>query len=69
MSGGFQRALPLALTVFCGVVGGFYTFQPLFAPQDQSPTEKVQEMINGGHGRPSLRGSFLWVQASLLTFL
>ncbi|KAL7780785.1 hypothetical protein V8C43DRAFT_299796 [Trichoderma afarasin] len=42
MSGGFQRALPLALTVFCGVVGGFYTFQPLFAPQDQSPTEKVQ---------------------------
>ncbi|QYT00738.1 hypothetical protein H0G86_007814 [Trichoderma simmonsii] len=22
MSGGFQRALPLALTVFCGVVGG-----------------------------------------------
>ncbi|KAL7808270.1 hypothetical protein V8C26DRAFT_413678 [Trichoderma gracile] len=25
MSGGFQRALPLALTVFCGVIGGQYS--------------------------------------------
>ncbi|KAH8735319.1 hypothetical protein BGZ61DRAFT_444064 [Ilyonectria robusta] len=28
----FERALPLALTVFCGVIGGYYTFQPVFAP-------------------------------------
>ncbi|KAI1055813.1 hypothetical protein LB506_009415 [Fusarium annulatum] len=31
----FERALPLALTVFCGVVGGFYTFQPIFANDAQ----------------------------------
>ncbi|KAH7149752.1 hypothetical protein B0J13DRAFT_548758 [Dactylonectria estremocensis] len=28
----YERALPLALTVFCGVMGGYYTFQPVFAP-------------------------------------
>ncbi|KAL7802428.1 hypothetical protein V8C44DRAFT_362219 [Trichoderma aethiopicum] len=44
MSGGFQRALPLALTVFCGVIGGFYTFQPLFAPPpENAPDDKVRE--------------------------
>ncbi|KAI1045196.1 hypothetical protein LB505_004978, partial [Fusarium chuoi] len=32
----FERALPLALTVFCGVVGGFYTFQPIFANDAQN---------------------------------
>ncbi|KAL6878147.1 hypothetical protein HDV57DRAFT_500111 [Trichoderma longibrachiatum] len=43
MSGGFQRALPLALTVFCGVIGGFYTFQPLFAPPpENAPADKVR---------------------------
>ncbi|KND92530.1 hypothetical protein TOPH_02612, partial [Tolypocladium ophioglossoides CBS 100239] len=41
-----QKALPLALTVFCGVLGGrfavdpdpscpgYYTFQPVLAPKD-----------------------------------
>ncbi|KAI5457259.1 hypothetical protein BGZ63DRAFT_394340 [Mariannaea sp. PMI_226] len=27
----FERAFPLALTVFCGVIGGYYTFQPVLA--------------------------------------
>ncbi|RBR09177.1 hypothetical protein FVER53590_25054 [Fusarium verticillioides] len=35
----FERALPLALTVFCGVVGGFYTFQPIFANDAQKKVD------------------------------
>ncbi|KAH6877320.1 hypothetical protein B0T10DRAFT_496855 [Thelonectria olida] len=31
--GAFERVLPLALTVFCGVVGGYYTFQPVMAAE------------------------------------
>ncbi|SPJ82843.1 uncharacterized protein FTOL_10060 [Fusarium torulosum] len=41
----FERALPLALTVFCGVVGGIYTFQPIFAPDAQKkiqPTKSTE---------------------------
>ncbi|KAK5988697.1 hypothetical protein PT974_10185 [Cladobotryum mycophilum] len=36
---GFQKALPIALTVFFGVVGGVYTFQPLFAPKNGFPSD------------------------------
>ncbi|UNI16203.1 hypothetical protein JDV02_002663 [Purpureocillium takamizusanense] len=31
---GFQKALPIALAAFCGVIGGVYTFQPILAPKD-----------------------------------
>ncbi|KAJ4153261.1 hypothetical protein LMH87_009756 [Akanthomyces muscarius] len=40
MGGALERALPLALTVFCGVAGGFYTFQPMLAPKE--PLESTQ---------------------------
>ncbi|KAJ6440823.1 acid protease [Purpureocillium lavendulum] len=30
---GFQKALPIGLAVFCGVIGGIYTFQPVLAPK------------------------------------
>ncbi|KAG5763477.1 hypothetical protein H9Q72_008431 [Fusarium xylarioides] len=57
----FERALPLALTVFCGVVGGFYTFQPIFAndaqkkidspPRDLIPTIAWKEKEIAVFGR------------------
>ncbi|ATY67493.1 hypothetical protein A9K55_000116 [Cordyceps militaris] len=34
MGGALERALPLAFAVFCGVAGGFYTFQPMLAPKE-----------------------------------
>ncbi|KAF4508293.1 hypothetical protein G6O67_004697 [Ophiocordyceps sinensis] len=31
---GLQKALPVALAVFCGFLGGYHTFEPMFAPND-----------------------------------
>ncbi|KAH6994324.1 hypothetical protein EDB82DRAFT_501423, partial [Fusarium venenatum] len=52
----FERALPLALTVFCGVVGGIYTFQPIFAPDAQKkidPSKRYKTL------------SLLWVYSNI----
>ncbi|KAH7210931.1 hypothetical protein BKA60DRAFT_575287 [Fusarium oxysporum] len=50
----FERALPLALTVFCGVVGGFYTFQPIFANDAQ---KKVDPPLSTGQKTESVKES------------
>ncbi|KAL7764558.1 hypothetical protein ACKLNR_005703 [Fusarium oxysporum f. sp. zingiberi] len=49
-----ERALPLALTVFCGVVGGFYTFQPIFANDAQ---KKVDPPLSTGQKTESVKES------------
>ncbi|KAL2204450.1 hypothetical protein CC79DRAFT_1337007 [Sarocladium strictum] len=35
----FQRVVPLALAIFSGVVGGVYTFKPLFDPAERTSPE------------------------------
>ncbi|KAK4082034.1 hypothetical protein PCL_04840 [Purpureocillium lilacinum] len=44
---GFQKALPIGLAVFCGVIGGVYTFQPVLAPKDL--TVDGREKTRGSH--------------------
>ncbi|KAJ3496413.1 hypothetical protein NLG97_g2677 [Lecanicillium saksenae] len=41
MGGALERALPMAMAIFCGVAGGFYTFQPMLAPKE--PLDKLDE--------------------------
>ncbi|QPG93754.1 hypothetical protein C2857_002249 [Epichloe festucae Fl1] len=42
---GFQRALPVALAVFTGVLGGYYTFQPALV-QDKNLQNKATESLS-----------------------
>ncbi|KAM3514885.1 hypothetical protein MY11210_001490 [Beauveria gryllotalpidicola] len=51
MGGALERALPLALAVFCGVAGGFYTFQPMLTPKEP------QETVHATGKQPDLNGA------------
>ncbi|KAH7311741.1 hypothetical protein B0I35DRAFT_481680 [Stachybotrys elegans] len=51
----FEKALPAALAVFCGVIGGYYTWQPMLAPQPDikplpttSPSTSADEKTSSG---------------------
>ncbi|KAM3498825.1 hypothetical protein MY10362_007870 [Beauveria mimosiformis] len=50
MGGALERALPLALAVFCGVAGGFYTFQPMLTPKEPQETVHVTAQTTDPNG-------------------
>ncbi|EJP62892.1 hypothetical protein ACQRIT_005097 [Beauveria bassiana] len=50
MGGALERALPLALAVFCGVAGGFYTFQPMLTPKEPQKTVHVTAQTTDSNG-------------------
>ncbi|KAL3963750.1 hypothetical protein ACCO45_000754 [Purpureocillium lilacinum] len=50
---GFQKALPIGLAVFCGVIGGVYTFQPVLAPKDLTVDGREKTLQPSQETRPA----------------